>query len=44
MIRRLATLYLKSWLLLAWSAVCVSAGAAWAFVAITGAFRMRGLL
>lgn len=44
MIRRLVSLYLKSWLLLLWSAFCVCAGAAWMLLAIVAELTRRGLL
>jgi hypothetical protein len=44
MIRRLATLYLKSWMLLLWSALCVCIGAGWMLIAIVGVFKAKGLL
>jgi hypothetical protein len=43
-LRKAASLYLKSWLLLLWSGFCVCVGAAWMMVAIVGVLKMRGIL
>jgi hypothetical protein len=44
MIRRIATLWLQSWLFLIWSALCVCIGASWAFVAVVADLTARGVL
>jgi hypothetical protein len=44
MIRRLAIIYLQSWLLLLWSVLCVGIGATWAFIAIIGTLKAKGIL
>jgi hypothetical protein len=44
MIRRIAALWLQSWLFALWSALCVLAGAGWMLVAIIADLSARGLL
>ena len=44
MIRRVLSLYLKSWLLLLWSAFCILLGVGWTLIVVVSVFKARGLM
>ena len=37
-------IYLRSWLFLLWSAVCICIGATWMFLAIASVLKAKGLI
>jgi hypothetical protein len=42
--KRLLSLYLKSWLFLLWSALMICIGAGWMWIAIASVLKAKGLL